>query len=196
MKTLDRDSFASDSGGITLSAKKLRHFHPSVFGLSGLLQSIASSIRFRNIVHVRTELKEHLMYGDSRAAVVVSLSPLLVAAYTDELDCVAMLRFPDELVTEYELVCGSRLLTTNTYNYLEPRQSDLSEGPASYGRYGFFWPVIAEFLSDDLARANERKLEIDEDEWRRTIECGNEYIAKYKHVARDGRPYRSWIPAF
>ena len=57
-------------------------------------------------------------------------------------------------------------------------------------------PSIAEFLSEDMARINERKLEIDEDEWRRTIECANEYIAKYKYVARDGRPYRSWIPAF
>ena len=113
------DSFASDSGGIKLSAIKLRRFHPNAFGLSGLLYSVVSSIRFRSIVHVRTELKEHLMYGDSRAAVVVSLSPLLVAAYTDELDCVAMLRFPDELVTEYKLVRYSRLLTTNTYNYLE-----------------------------------------------------------------------------
>ncbi len=196
MKTLDSDSFASDPGEITLSAAKLRRFHPTAFGLPGLLKSVVRSFQFRNIVHIRTELREHLKYGDSRAAVVVSLSPLVVAAYTDELDCVAMLRFPDELVNEYQLVRHSRLLTVNAYNYLEPRQADLSEGPASYGRYGFFHPLIAEFLSEDMARINERKLEIAEDEWQRTIDCANEYIAKYKHVARDGRPYCSWIPAF
>ena len=56
------------------------------------------------VVPQRTYLKEQLLHGDSRAAVVVSVDPLLlVAAYTDELDCVALLRFPDsEFVEEYD----------------------------------------------------------------------------------------------
>ena len=40
-------------------------------------------------------MAEHLEHGDSRAAIVISTDPeLLIAAYTDELDCIAMLRLP------------------------------------------------------------------------------------------------------
>jgi len=40
-------------------------------------------------------ISNHLKMGDSRAAVVISIHPkLVIAAYTDELDCVAMLQFP------------------------------------------------------------------------------------------------------
>ena len=62
-------------------------------------------------------IAEHLEHGDSRAAIVVSTYPaLLIAAYTDELACVAMLRLPKEpLVSKYSLLRGSRLLTVNTY---------------------------------------------------------------------------------
>ena len=38
-----------------------------------------------------------------RAAVVIAVKPLLIAAYTDELDCIAMLHFPEELAAEYAL---------------------------------------------------------------------------------------------
>ena len=64
-------------------------------------------------------IAEHLEHGDSRAAIVVSTDPeLLIAAYTDELDCVAMLRLPKEpLVSKYSLLRGSRLLTVNTLQY-------------------------------------------------------------------------------
>ena len=50
-------------------------------------------------------IAEHLIFGDSRAAVVISIYPkLIVAAYSDELDCVAMLLFPREpFITKYNL---------------------------------------------------------------------------------------------
>jgi hypothetical protein len=50
----------------------------------------------------REGLAEHLRIGDSRAAV-------------DELDCVALLRFPDHPAAECRLGVGSRLLTVNMY---------------------------------------------------------------------------------
>jgi hypothetical protein len=54
----------------------------------------------------------HLDRGDARAALVAAITPdVLVAAYTDELDCVAMLRFPQELVDIYDLEVGTRLIT-------------------------------------------------------------------------------------
>ena len=41
--------------------------------------------------------------------------PLVVAAYTDEMCAVALLRFPRWLCTERGLEVGARLLTANTY---------------------------------------------------------------------------------
>ena len=56
-----------------------------------------------------------LFYGDTQPAIVVSVNPLLIAAYSDEMDAVVMLRFPMEFVEKYNLSVGSRLTTSNVY---------------------------------------------------------------------------------
>jgi hypothetical protein len=136
-----------------------------------------------------------LWKGDSRAAVVVSVAPLLIAAYTDELDCVALIRFPQELAQLYGLEVGSRLLTVNGYVRDEGVAKDLIPGPASYHRYGNFIPLIAEFLSEDGPRIEFRKQEIAEPEWQRARELGDAYLSRPGLRYRDGRPLYSWFPA-
>ena len=64
---------------------------------------------------LRERYAEHLLLGDSRAAVVVSTNPLMVTAYSDEMDAAILLRFPAFLVSKYALQVGTRLLTVNTY---------------------------------------------------------------------------------
>lgn len=51
----------------------------------------------------RYHIRDMLAHGDSRAAVVVSVSPLLVACYCDDLDGVCLLRFPDSLAAGHRL---------------------------------------------------------------------------------------------
>lgn len=141
------------------------------------------------------KLDEHLRLGDSRAALVVGVSPLLVAAYTDELDCVAMLRYPPEFVGTFQLREGSRLLTVNTY-FKEPRiAADLVPGPAAHDEWTNVYPVIAEFLSEDAGRIERRKSEIDESEWERCALLAREYLRLHPGVARDGSPYTAFRPA-
>ena len=136
------------------------------------------------------------MWGDSRAAVVISTRPLLIAAYTDEIDCVAMLRFDNVLTNEYGLKVGSRLLTVNTYSDLNGSyEKDLTAGSKTSGMFGNVHPFIAEFLTDDVDRLEKRKAEIDEDEWSRTNELGKAYVATVGALARDGRPVLSAMPA-
>src|SRR5262249_51250149 len=77
----------------------------------------------------RIYIEEQLQHGDSRAAIVVCTAPLLVAAYSDELDCIAMLRFPNTFAEEYKLWVGSRLLTVNTYGRGQKYDEDLILGP-------------------------------------------------------------------
>jgi hypothetical protein len=193
-KTLDDRARASDPGKLKLSHAKMRKFHPQIYGFR------ASLIDFfrkpaRNSSYWRTYFEEHMQHGDSRAALVVSLRPLLIAAYTDEFDCVAMLQFPAELVSEYRLRAGQRLLTVNTYTFGERLVFDLEHGPASYRRFRNFSPLIAEFLSDDTQRIETRKSLIAEAEWKRTEELAQQYLSKHGCRARNGLPLYCNQPA-
>lgn len=191
-KTLDDSTQASDPGGIRLSHEKMRRFHPDLYGVRGFLGRVKPPTPEQRVQLTRAE--EHLMHGDSRAAIVVSTEPLLVAAYTDELDCAAVLRFPDDLASEYGLEVGSRLLTVNLYGRSSKLAADLWNGPASHHRWTNFSPFIAEFLSEDLERIAERKVTIPEAEWQRTADCAEEYRRLNRNQTRDGRPLRCHLP--
>lgn len=192
-QTLDNRTEASDPGGIRLSHAKMRRLQPEYYsrrgfpGLFGLPTAGQSFWRVRN--------EEHLQNGDSRAALVMVVDPLIVAAYTDELDCVALLRFPQWLVEEYRLAEGTRLLTVNLYSYGQQPVEDLWNGPAAYHRYANFRPYIAEFLSDDRDRIESRKAGIEEAEWERTLACAAEYQRRNGSRTRDGRPVFCERPA-
>lgn len=185
-QTLDNQTSASEPGNVRLSHAKLREFHSYLYEPSGLYRLLSRLSPWQQFWLTRHE--EHLRYGDSRAAVVVCVHPLLVAAYTDELDCVAILRFDPALVARYALRDGTKLLTVNTYTYGDVPVCDLESSPGSYGRYANFAPLIAEFLSDDDARIAERKAEISEAEWTRAEQLGRDHLRRHGHRARDGRP--------
>src|SRR5215217_7681664 len=194
-KTQDNDTQASHPGGLRVSQAKLRALHPELDSGVAWLRFITKVPIYSKRSFWRARIPEHLLYGDSRAAVVVSTEPLLVAAYTDELDCIALLKFPDSFVSEYDLGVGSRLLTVNTYFYPdEPHADDLEIGPNAYGRYVNFSPFIADFLTDDVETVEQRKAEISEYEWRKTAELGNRYLDDRIAPPRDGRPLLSCLP--
>lgn len=179
-------SAASDPSGLRLSRRKLREFHPEL---------TKDFLKFEEEQAVR-HLMEHLTHGDCRAAVVILTVPLLVAAYTDELDCVAMVRFPIEMAGEYKLRKGSRLLSVNMYSKHE-EGTDLIPGPENLGRWSNFAPIIADFFSDDEARIMFRKRQIEEAEWERCRQLGKEYVMRHgRETARQGAPLHSWKPAF
>jgi hypothetical protein len=175
---------ASNPGGVTLSTTKLKAFQGALTGKATSLPAQMTDDR----------LDEHLMHGDSRAAVVIRTQPdLLVAAYSDELDCVIMLRFDASLASTYDLNEGSRLLTINTYG--RRPSEDLHPGPKDQHRWTSVYPLIAEFLSDEMDRIRARKSRISEEEWQRALEEGKSYVTQDASVARDGNPYLSGSPA-
>jgi hypothetical protein len=183
-------SQASDPGRCKLSEERLRRLQPELFaGEPGAVGDESGLQEYRE------SLAEHLRDGDSRAAVVVSTAPLVVAAYTDELDCVALLRFPEYLVAELGLRVGSRLLTVNRYQ--RPggnRPGDLVPGRADTRRYINFTPLIADFLVDDVTSLKRRKESIGESEWERTVKLSRELEA-WCITPRDGRPLHCHKPA-
>jgi uncharacterized protein (TIGR02996 family) len=185
---------ASDPAMARLSDAKLRRFHPELYSFWGLVYALVTG----EPVNLRSVVKEHLYHGDSRAAVVVSVAPLLVSAYTDEFDSVVLLKFPNDLVQEYGLAIGSRLLTSNTYQLAsDPRllAVDLLDGPRSHLHWDNFSPRIAEFLSDDILRIEKRKAEISAEEWQCAHEMGMERLAR-NVPCRDGRPLLCGVPAW
>src|SRR5262245_16499020 len=188
-RILNNTTTASDPGRVRVSPAKLRLLRPDLYGVRGFLR------RFQSGFPERTYIEEQLEHGDSRAAVVVCTSPLLVAAYTDELDCIAMLRFPDTFREKYDLSVGSRLLTVNTYGRGQVYDEDLILGPNQSERWTGFHPIIADFISDDNERIDARKAAISEAEWNRTRDLGSSYLASRPGIARDGRPVHASIPA-
>lgn len=97
-----------------------------------------------------TDVTRALCYGDTQPAVVVSVEPLLIAAYSDEMDAVAMLLFPSDFAERYELRPGSRLTTSNIYfggdevrrrplpgsKFLSPILGFYADRPAVLGKEG------------------------------------------------------------
>lgn len=180
-------SRASNPGLIRLSHAKLKRLCPEFFAFG--IDPIAWFDQIAGERAIRIfAVADQLIHGDSRAAVVMSVSPLLVAAYTDELDCIAMLHFPDEFVSEHNLRVRSRLLTVNRYFRYGRLPGDLENGPLSYNRYPNFQPFIADFLSNDTDRILSRKAKVREDEWIRAWVLGKRYLAKFGNRARDGSP--------
>jgi hypothetical protein len=188
--TLDDTTHAADPGGLALSDAKLRRLRPDLYGLGHRLGA-AVGLTFP----MRVYFRECLQNGDSRAAVVVLLRPLLVAAYTDVLDCIVLLEFPQELATEYGLRDDSRLLAINNYRRTDEVDADLIPGPNDTQTWSGFQTIIAEFASDDRERIEQRKSQISTAEWRRAYQMGKAYLEQRPGVWRDGRPGFSGEPA-
>ena len=181
----DDNTFASDPGGVTLDVKKLEYFKLQL----SFLRKILSYLKYPDEL-----LDEHLDSGDSRAAVVIKTEPsLIVSAYTDELDCVVLLKFPNTFVEKYNLKVGMKLLTVNTYFYGSEPESDLYFGENNCHRYSNFYPLIADFLSSDLGKVQNRINSISDKEWEKAKLEGEKRMKKGV-IPRNGSPYFSDKP--
>lgn len=195
------DISTSKSPTLTLSHRKLKALEPELYS-SRSWQKFLRENGYRlaapneDADHWKSYVEENLRRSDCRAAVVISTSPLLIAAYASELDCIAMLRFTDQLVPKYDLSAGTQLLAVNLYlewNFFLPE--DLNPGPRQTGKYRNFAPMIADFLTDDVNLVEEKKAEIAKAEWRRAEVLGREYLKQRGEKARDGRPLLCHLPA-
>ncbi len=186
---ISTNSRASDPGRLSLSDSMLRSLRPDWY-TGGLDPFAWIDARIGGRAMARFQVADQLLRGDSRAALVVSVDPLLIAAYTDELDCIALLRFPSRVARIRSLQVGQRLLTVNSYwGPSQPFAADLENGPTSYRRYHNFQPLVADFLTADLPGLAGRTVQIKEAEWQRTAELAQRYLARFGTAARDGRPW-------
>lgn len=138
--------------------------------------------------------------SDARAAVVVSTSPLLVAAWSDEMSNAVLMQFPDEFVERYKLSVGSRLLGVVMYWWLMFRSPDYALAPdLTPGRkrpetYVNFSSLIADFLTEDKRALARAKAAITEEEWRQAAEFGK-YLEQSSTLPRLGLPSYCHLPS-
>lgn len=177
---------ATDPVGVGLDRARLRHVHP---------RDLVARVIDR-LSNFEAVLNEHLQIGDSRAALLLSTSPLRVAAYSDEFDCAVVLAY-DQTAGERiasgtkDLRAGMRLLSVNTYTRAQRLAGDLCHGPASCERYSNFYPVIADFYSLDTVAIELRKAAIEESEWTRCKVAAAEYLNRTNGACRNGSPWES-----
>jgi hypothetical protein len=187
-------SYGTYPGQITLSEAKLRRLCPELFPSLARPWTVLRWL-IGDSMSLVYEIGDILIHGGSGPALVMSTDPVLIASYSQNIDCVAMLRFPALLVDEYALRRGSRLLTVlNAYagGQLAP---DLEHGPDSRHDCTNFIPFIADFLTDDMEHVERRKAGVAEHWWSWTQELGERYMKKHGDMAREGRPPLSWVPA-
>lgn len=180
----------SDPGFLRLNEEMLKRLHPNWFRRSWgsfWLREGREPIEF---------IRWHLLLGDRSPAIVFSESPFLVAAYSEEIDGVAMLEFnKHEIGVENRMRRGDRLITLNLdYSKPTPLAPDLVYGSQSPRRWYNFLPLIGDFLSRDEARLVELKESVPESWWERTWTMASQYDRDEMGV-RDGRPGFAMQPA-
>lgn len=179
---------AGNAALLALSEDRLRKVQPQLFDTA---QWPRDDVRVRWLSNIRDTLAR----GDSRAAVVVDAPNGIVASYTDELDCVVLLKFDAALTQAHGWRDGTRLLSANSYLDRDNGvASDLRPGPGDERRWGNVWPLIADLLTDDAAGVAARKATIAEAEWERALDLGRRALAA-QDTPRDGRPVTSMHPA-
>lgn len=190
---LDLSMYASNPGKFELDESKLRLLHPELYGWRALFHGWFYSERGVSAKEARSMLRENLIHGDSRAAVVIETEPLRVAAYTDELDCIAILEFSKKISSRLDLRKGDRLLTVNSFSN-DPPGVDLRPGLNARGRFNNFWPIVVQFMTNDTAPVKERMANISNEEWARLVELSKQYLRAPWTKPRDGRPLLSHVP--
>jgi len=108
---------------LRLSFGKLAFLHPE------LLEDAAPM----NVHGQIAKLVYQTIWGDANPAMVVGVKPdaLFVAAYSADIDCVVLLRFPVEFAIDQQLKAGSRLIALNSYEKKSEIAADLKPGAES-----------------------------------------------------------------
>lgn len=176
-KFIDPNTVASVEGGIKLSHIKwfeIKHIYSI---------SLEGRKRLRKIFPIE---RECLFFGSVEPAVVVSVKPLLISVYSEDMDAVLLLQFAPAYVERYSLSIGSRLISVNTYGNERALSNDIFVGEGYSGDWTDFTPHIADFLSRDTKKINEHKANISENQWSYVEKLGKEYLQEHSELSRNG----------
>ena len=140
-----------------------------------------------------------MRYGSINPAKVIRHNPFVVSVYSDSLDCVVILNFPQKLGKRLQVKypVNAKLLSVNSYmreaesGYAEEGsiEIDLIEGERSNGFWKNVLPVVMNFITHekDQYLINYYQTEIfKQEEWDRLNEKTNVYFNKFSAGCRLG----------
>lgn len=182
MRYTDSNTRADNPGSIRLSGRKLRQVKKLI------CTSELEKAYFKKRIPV---IKEFVKYGDTQPAYVMSASPLVISSYSDEMDAVVMLRFPDVLAKEYALSQGDKLVTVNTYRWLEGHEiaPDIFVGENYLYRYSNCQPIVPLFISGNRKLLEQKLTLFDDETWAMVWQKSLQYVAEHPDLMRDGFYY-------
>ena len=181
---LDPSTSAENAGGVHLSKKKFKQIRDDFMKVPFLKRS-AYNKQYERI-------NQYLAYGDTQPAIVISTNPLTISAYSDEMDAVLLLCFPNELVKQYDLKKGTRLVTSNVYRTGNRIVRDIIAGDGYMERYINFTPMVQLFLSDQEEYVRERTHLFEEERWQRLQLLTEEKMTQYPNIKKRDGFYYLW----
>lgn len=147
---------ATTPGEFLLSKRKTKKFYISI-------NTIQRTALKNSKLCLYDEIQNWLYFGDCNPALVVSTTPVVITAYSYDIDCVVFLLYPQYYARQYKLKVGMRMLSVNTYGQWKIQQSDIVRGERASGPWNAYRPLIADFLSDDLKSIITKKESINEE---------------------------------
>ena len=173
------NSFAGEPGRLMISKKNWQKIL-SAYQLS-FWQKIAVNIN-------RKKVQECLCYGDTQPAVVVSVSPFVVAAYSDEMDAVVLLLFPEALAKQHDVKLYDKMVSVNTYlrHNMIAHVHDIFVGKDFSRQYSDFRPLIGDLLSSDSEMIKLHKSHVPQYMWDYVKSLGEDYLRKHSNLIRKG----------
>lgn len=177
---VDSNTFAENAGGVKLSEEKFRQMRDEILKMS-FVQKMQYNRNFQRI-------DDYMTNGDTQPAIVYSVKPLIISAYSDEMDGVVFLEFPDRLAEMYNLHTGMRLVTSNVYNCGFKIAKDINTGAGYLKRYTDFTPIVQLFLTKDEDYVMKRTELFDENVWDRVKQLTEKY-SQSGNKARKGFYY-------
>lgn len=164
---VDSNTVAENAGGVRLSEEKFAQVRDEILKLS-FIKKMYCNKQFQRI-------NDFMVHGDTQPAVVYSVNPLIISAYSDEMDGVVFLEFPDELAEMYNLRAGMRLVTSNVYKVGMKVSKDITVGSGYLKRYTDFTPIVQLFLTKDEDYSMKRTELFDEEIWKKVESLTAEY---------------------
>lgn len=168
---------------LTISDSKYEMLEPELYGYKKAPLTIKKGVP----ANVKKYIKTVFQHGICNPAFVYQLNPLIIVAYSYEIDCIIPIQFPKTYQPPVVLKLNQRLLSVNTYGRNnDVIEDDLIEGPESINEWKDFAPHIAELYSDDISLIKEKKAAIEEKYWEKLVILTKEYFEVFPKRYRLG----------
>lgn len=177
VKNYNNTTYASMPGHLSISQNKLDIIETE-YRLN-IFKRLRVKLALRSIEY-------QLEYGDTQPAVVVSINPFIVAAYSDEMDAVVLLQFPVTLAKRFQIKLHDRLVSINCYMRSGLISKDIFAGENYLGNWTNFRPLIGDFLSYNVGKIEQHKKNIPDFLWLYVQTLGEEYLRDHKNLVRKG----------